>query len=158
MATVDAIKQLLPVIDNFDRAGQLKYAPASPRSTDARSVLTRAHARTPPPACCGPLPPAHRRRLASEDAIGVQNSYQQLYKQMLEVITKNLGAAEIEAEGKEFDFNLHEAITRQPSEDVPENHVMTVLQRGFAIGDKLVRPAGVMVSMGSPSGSADSKE
>jgi molecular chaperone GrpE len=83
----------------------------------------------------------------------------QLYKQLLEVLSKSFGAKEIEAVGKEFDFNLHAAIVRGESTEFDENHVIEVLQRGFTIGDKLVRPAGVRVSMGpGPGGAASESE
>lgn len=112
--------------------------------------------------CCLPDPAgAHAngyptRRQTTEEGQAISKSYQQLYKQLLEALSKGLGCTEIEAQGKEFDFNFHEAITRQPSATVPENHVVDVLQRGFAIGSRLVRPAGVMVSVGPAEGGGSS--
>lgn len=87
-------------------------------------------------------------RLESPEAAKIQGSYNQLYKQLLDVLSKEYGCVEVEALGKEFDFNLHTAIVSVSSEDVPENHIVDVLQRGYMIGDKLVRPAGVRVSTG----------
>lgn len=51
----------------------------------------------------------------------------------------------IEAEGKPFDPNLHEAIGQQESDD-PPGTVVSVLQRGYKLGDRLLRPALVVVA------------
>ncbi|MEM1354311.1 MAG: nucleotide exchange factor GrpE [Planctomycetota bacterium] len=48
--------------------------------------------------------------------------------------------------GDEFDPNRHEALMRQPSEDVQANHVTMQLQPGYTLGDKVVRPAQVSVA------------
>lgn len=48
--------------------------------------------------------------------------------------------------GDEFDPNKHEALMRQPSEDVESNHVTMQLQPGYVLGDKVVRPAQVGVA------------
>lgn len=52
----------------------------------------------------------------------------------------------IEALGQPFDPNIHEAIGRIASEDVPADHVAQVLQTGYIDGEKLLRPARVLVS------------
>jgi molecular chaperone GrpE len=56
----------------------------------------------------------------------------------------------VEAEGKPFDPNLHEAISQQPSADVPPGTVLQVLQRGYQIGGRLLRPALVVVAQAPP--------
>lgn len=56
----------------------------------------------------------------------------------------------IEAEGQEFDPFRHQAVTHEPSEDVPCGYVIAGLQKGYAIGDRILRPAMVRVSAGSP--------
>jgi len=62
-----------------------------------------------------------------------------------------------EAKGQPFDPRLHEAISRVESADVPAGAVAAELQKGYRIGDKLLRPAMVSVSTGpgapSPAGS-----
>jgi molecular chaperone GrpE len=50
--------------------------------------------------------------------------------------------------GEAFDPELHEAVTMQPSEEYAENIVMEVLQKGFKLRDRLLRPAMVVVSRG----------
>ncbi|KAJ1629897.1 GrpE-domain-containing protein [Pavlovales sp. CCMP2436] len=93
-------------------------------------------------------------KLESAEAIKVHGNYQQLYKSMLKVFTESFGCTEVEAVGKPFDFNLHEAIMRVESAEIGEGDVVAVLQRGFVISGKLVRPAGVSVSAGPGAGSA----
>lgn len=56
----------------------------------------------------------------------------------------------IDAEGLPFDPNLHEAITHMPSPDVPDGTVIAQTRRGWKMGDKLLRPAQVVVSSGTP--------
>ena len=65
-------------------------------------------------------------------------------------ITKLLGSygvVEIEAEGKEFDPKLHEAIMQMPAEtEEQKDTVKQVFQKGYKMGDKVIRPAGVIVN------------
>lgn len=56
------------------------------------------------------------------------------------------GLEEVEAVGKPFDPNLHEAVSQQPSADLPEGQVMQQLRRGYKLRDRLIRPAMVVVS------------
>src|SRR5450432_1259175 len=53
-----------------------------------------------------------------------------------------------EAKGQPFDPRVHEAISRVPSSDVPSGAVAAELQKGYRIGEKLLRPAMVSVSTG----------
>jgi molecular chaperone GrpE len=66
---------------------------------------------------------------------------------------RRYGIERIEPTGEPFDPTLHEAIGQTPSE-YPADHVATVLQAGYREGDKLLRPARVMVSLG-PAATAD---
>ncbi|MGC4016690.1 MAG: nucleotide exchange factor GrpE [Luteolibacter sp.] len=56
------------------------------------------------------------------------------------------GVEEIPAEGKDFDPNLHEAVTQEETSAVPEGRVLRVTRRGFRLRDRLLRPASVVVS------------
>lgn len=56
------------------------------------------------------------------------------------------GVKRIEAQGKPFDPNLHEAMTTIPSVDVPPNTVVEVFERGYKLDDVVLRPAKVVVS------------
>lgn len=60
------------------------------------------------------------------------------------------GLAEINPAGKPFDPHQHEAISHQPSPDVPAEHVMAVVRTGYSLNGRLVRPAAVIVSNGPP--------
>lgn len=58
------------------------------------------------------------------------------------------GLVEIDPQGAEFDPNLHDALMQQPSDKVPENHVMQVLMKGYKVKDKILKHAKVIVSTG----------
>jgi molecular chaperone GrpE len=58
----------------------------------------------------------------------------------------------ITAEGAEFDPREHEALGRQPSAEVPEGHVRHVVRPGYRKGDRVIRPAQVIVASGSQPG------
>src|SRR6516165_210360 len=65
--------------------------------------------------------------------------------QLLDMLKRH-GITPIDALGKPFDPNLHPAVMQQPSADYPPNTVTQVLQQGFMIHDRVLRPASVMVS------------
>lgn len=65
--------------------------------------------------------------------------------QMTEVLKKN-GLEEVEAEGKIFDPNYHEAMAQQPSEDKEDQEVVSVFQKGYVLNGRLLRPAKVVVA------------
>ncbi len=50
------------------------------------------------------------------------------------------------AVGEEFDPNRHEAVFRQASDDIEPNHIVSVLQRGYTMGEMVLRPAKVSVA------------
>ena len=60
----------------------------------------------------------------------------------------NHGLKEVNPLGLPFDPNLHEAISQQPSADVAEGAVVTVVRVGFTLNGRLLRPASVIVSTG----------
>lgn len=55
----------------------------------------------------------------------------------------------IDPVGEKFDPNRHQAISMVPAGDVPANHVVSVLQKGYLINDRVLRPALVTVRAGS---------
>jgi molecular chaperone GrpE len=59
-----------------------------------------------------------------------------------------VGVSEIDPIGQPFDAERMEAIGQAPSEEVPEGHVVLVVQRGFQFDDRLIRPAQVLLSAG----------
>lgn len=60
----------------------------------------------------------------------------------------NHGLKEVNPAGQPFDPNLHEAISQQPSADIAEGSVVTVVRVGFTLNGRLLRPASVIVSSG----------
>lgn len=66
----------------------------------------------------------------------------------------SLGVKRIEAVGKPFDPWEEEAIAHQPSDTFPEGTVSNVIQPGYVIDGKVLRPAQVVVSSGRPANSA----
>ena len=68
-------------------------------------------------------------------------------KQLNDLLAEN-GLQSIEAEGKRFDPNVHEAIAHEPSDQVPEEIVLRQTRRGYRFKDRLLRPAKVVVSSG----------
>jgi molecular chaperone GrpE len=68
-----------------------------------------------------------------------------LVQQALRQALEREGLAEIEADGK-FDPHVHEALLAQPAEDAEQGDVLQVLQRGYRLGDRVLRPARVIVA------------
>lgn len=56
------------------------------------------------------------------------------------------GITELDPAGQPFDPRLHEAMTTQPSADQPPNTVLQVVQKGYLLNGRLLRPARVIVS------------
>jgi molecular chaperone GrpE len=60
------------------------------------------------------------------------------------------GVKKIEPEGEKFDPNFHQAMFEIPNPDLPANTVVQVVQTGYVIGERMLRPAMVGVSKGGP--------
>ena len=60
----------------------------------------------------------------------------------------NHGLKEVNPVGQPFDPHQHEAISHQPSSDVKEEHVLTVVRTGYTLNGRLLRPASVVISSG----------
>jgi molecular chaperone GrpE len=91
------------------------------------------------------------RALANAAPADLQSSWGQGVL-LVERNLRSLLAAEdvqrIMAEGAEFDPREHEGVGRQPSSQVPEGHVLHVVRPGYRKGEKVIRPAQVIVSAG----------
>ena len=103
----EAIKDLLPIIDNLERALQA----------------------------------------AAEDD-PLRKGVELIHKQMLEMLRKR-GVTPIEALGADFDPNVHEAVSHEESDQHREGEVMEELQRGYKVGERLLRPSMVKVAKGA---------
>ncbi len=71
---------------------------------------------------------------------------QQLTLKMFQKVLQDHGLEIIDPTGQPFDPEYHEAVTVLPSAEVEENTVIEVLQKGFRLHDRLIRPAMVIVS------------
>ncbi len=81
---------------------------------------------------------------------GVEMVYRKFQDQL-----QSLGVEPIEAEGQPFDEQLHEAMMRQPSDDVEPGNVLQEVQKGYTMGDRVLRHSRVVVAAEpSESGSA----
>ena len=61
-------------------------------------------------------------------------------------ILESEGVKRIEAVGMEFDPNFHEAISHEPADGIQSGHVIGVVQNGYMIGERVIRPALVRVA------------
>lgn len=94
-----------------------------------------------------PIIDSYERALAAECADeNFKNGMQMIWGQLQDFLTK-MNVTAIDALGAEFDPNVHNAIQQQDGTDYASNHVCAVFQKGYMLGDKLVRPAMVAVAV-----------
>lgn len=74
-------------------------------------------------------------------------------RSMLSTLERH-GVKKIDAEGEKFDPNFHQAMFEIPNTTVPNNTVVQVVQAGFTIGERVLRPAMVGVAKGGPKAEA----
>lgn len=85
--------------------------------------------------------------LATEDASTESlREGMELTMNMLEKMMEKLGIEEIDPLNEKFDPEKHQAMTMQPNADVEPNTVIAVMQKGYSLNERLIRPAMVMVS------------
>ncbi|WP_306117261.1 MULTISPECIES: nucleotide exchange factor GrpE [unclassified Roseitalea] len=70
-------------------------------------------------------------------------------KSMLATMQRH-GVKQLEPEGEKFDPNFHQAMFEVPNPDVPSGTVVQVVQAGYSIGDRVLRPAMVGIAKGGP--------
>jgi molecular chaperone GrpE len=104
----DVLKEVLTVMDNFERA---------------KSQI----------------------QIETEREEAINDSYQAVYRQFLMTLEK-LGVTPIDAQGKPFDPMFHEAVMQTASDEHTEETVLAEFQRGYVIGDKVLRHAVVKVA------------
>jgi molecular chaperone GrpE len=66
--------------------------------------------------------------------------------QQMQAVLKDAGLEEVDAQGKVFDPNFHEAVAQEASADVPEGQVLKQLRKGYRLKERLLRPATVVVA------------
>lgn len=80
---------------------------------------------------------------ASAKAMG--EGMQLTYRQLMSVLEKH-GIKQLDPVGQPFNPDFHQAMTMVPSADVPANHVLSVMQKGYSLHERLLRPAMVVVA------------
>ena len=83
----------------------------------------------------------------TEDMAALKQGMQMILSEFKKAF-EGLGVKEINAVGKEFDPKIHEAVKTENSDEVPEGTVIAQWKAGYSIGDRLIRPATVVVSSG----------
>ena len=83
----------------------------------------------------------------AKDLEAFEKGMQMIYNQFAKILT-DAGLEQIDPTGAEFDPNCHEALMQQPSETIPEGHVVTVFQKGYKLKNKILKTAKVIVSSG----------
>ncbi len=96
-----------------------------------------------------PVLDTFERALASiekiEDVNSIKESYDVCIKQLNDVLAK-IGLTKIEAQGKEFDPNIMEAVMQTPTDEFEPHTVIKELQTGYKLHDKVLRPVMVNVA------------
>jgi molecular chaperone GrpE len=125
------VRELLPVLDDLERTLEAAERAAKPpvRESGPREGVRGNRVEVPPTS-------------ADSDALvdGVR-----LVERSLRKALEKEGLAEIDTEGQ-FDPHVHEAVLAQPADDAEKGAVLEVMQRGYRLGDKVVRPARVIVA------------
>jgi molecular chaperone GrpE len=112
---------------------------------DQESLVARAHERV----VKGLLPILDDLERALEAAAEheeakLEEGVALVHRSLLDLLARE-GVAEVETNGA-FDPHVHEALLAQPAEDAESGDVLQVLQKGYLLGDRLVRPARVIVA------------
>lgn len=82
---------------------------------------------------------------AADDGAGLRDGVEMVLSGLRETLSRN-GVEAVDPKGEKFDPTKHEALSTQPVEGTESGVVVEVLQKGYALGDQLVRPARVVVS------------
>lgn len=93
--------------------------------------------------------PADARASADQGLAALIEGVEMTERAMLSALERH-GVKKIEAEGEKFDPNFHQAMFEVPNPNVPNNTVVQVVQAGFVIGERVLRPAMVGVAKGGP--------
>lgn len=93
--------------------------------------------------------PADQRTGADATLTTLLEGVELTERAMLSALERH-GVKKIDAEGEKFDPNFHQAMFEIPNPAVPNNTVVQVVQAGFIIGDRVLRPAMVGVAKGGP--------
>jgi len=95
----------------------------------------------------------HARKSAGGDLQGLLQGVELVQRELLSVLEKH-HVTEVDALGKPFNPAYHEAMAQIPDDSVPANTVIEVLQKGYQLRDRLLRPAQVVVTR-APDGAGE---
>jgi len=95
----------------------------------------------------------HGAQSAGAEVKAILDGVELVHREILGALAKH-GVSEIEAQGQIFDPAFHEAMGQIPNEDVPANTVLEVLQKGYVIHNRMLRPSRVIVSREPAAGEA----
>lgn len=93
--------------------------------------------------------PAEVRAAAEAGLMALVEGVEVTERAMLGALERH-GVKKLEPAGQKFDPNFHQAMFEVPNPDLPNNTVTQVVQDGYVIGDRVLRPAMVGVSKGGP--------
>lgn len=93
--------------------------------------------------------PAEKRESGSDDFKALIEGVELTERELLKAMT-NAGVNKFNPEGEKFDPNFHQAMFEMPNPEVPNNSVAQVVQEGYKIGERVLRPAMVGVAKGGP--------
>jgi molecular chaperone GrpE len=80
-----------------------------------------------------------------DSAESLQTGISMIYQQLKNAASE-AGLEEVDAVGKVFDPNFHEAVSQKESADIPEGNVLQQLRKGYKLRERLLRPASVIVA------------
>jgi len=83
---------------------------------------------------------------AQHEEAKLEEGVRLVHRELVEALARE-GLVEVETDGQ-FDPHVHEALVSQPSEEEEDGSVIEVLQKGYRLGDRVLRPARVVVSQG----------
>jgi len=81
----------------------------------------------------------------TEAAQSLQTGIKMIHQQLKNVLVE-AGLQEVDAAGKQFDPNLHEAVSQKETSEAPEGQVVEQLRKGYKLRERLLRPASVVVA------------
>ncbi len=93
--------------------------------------------------------PEDDRKNADAGVAALIDGVEMIERDLLNQLEKN-GVKKLDPEGQKFDPNFHQAMFEVPNTEVPNNTVVQVMQAGYVIGERVLRPAMVGVSKGGP--------
>ena len=99
--------------------------------------------------------PAEARAAGEAGLLALVEGVEMTERAMLAALERH-GVKKLEVAGQKFDPHFHQAMFEVPNAEIPSNTVIQVVQEGYVIGDRVLRPAMVGVSKGGPKADAPS--